>query len=78
MVELWRQTSSQRGGADRAAGNTFLRVYLTSMAVLAWLAVLTRAYIIYPWYRAAAPANIPDEALIATLPTWHAVERGES
>ena len=32
------------------------------MAVLAWLAVLTGAYIIYPWYRAVPPAGTADLA----------------
>jgi hypothetical protein len=81
MVEWWRHTSSQRGGAGGAAGDTFLRVYLTSMAALAWLAVLTGAYIIYPWYRAAAPANMsdlagyPQRSLLSSAATaqWHTI-----
>jgi hypothetical protein len=32
-----------------------VRLYLLTMTILAWLAVLTGAYIIYPWYRAVAP-----------------------
>jgi|PersoiStandDraft_1058852.scaffolds.fasta_scaffold66612_2 hypothetical protein len=35
MVELWRHTSSSRGAPDRTADDTFLRVYLATMAVLA-------------------------------------------
>jgi hypothetical protein len=31
--------------------------YLVAMAVFGWAAVLTGAYIIYPWYRAVAPAG---------------------
>ena len=36
------------------------RFYLISMALLAWLTVLSGAYIIYPWYRAVAPAGTTD------------------
>ena len=40
--------------------NPMFRLYLISMAVLSWLAVLSGAYIIYPWYRAVAPAGTTD------------------
>lgn len=81
LVELWRHTSSSRTAPDRTADDTFLRVYLTTMAVLAWLAVLTGAYIIYPWYRAAPPANTTDLAgyaqrLLLSSPAtaqWHTI-----
>ncbi len=36
------------------------RFYLVSMAVLAWLTVLSGTFIIYPWYRAAPPAGVTD------------------
>ena len=36
------------------------RFYLVSMAVLAWLTVLSGAYIVYPWYRAVPPAGTTD------------------
>jgi hypothetical protein len=42
--------------------NPMFRLYLVSMATLAWLAVLSCAYIIYPWYRAVAPAGTTDLA----------------
>ena len=32
-------------------------VYLVALVVAGWLAVLSGAYIIYPWYRAIAPAG---------------------
>ena len=37
-----------------------LTVYLIGMVVLAWLAVLSGAYIVYPWYRAVPPAGVTD------------------
>ena len=81
MVELRRHVSSSRAAPDRTADDTFLRTYLVAMAVLAWLAVLTGAYIIYPWYRAAAPAGMTDLAgypqrLLLSSPAtaqWHTI-----
>ena len=50
------------------------------MAALAWLAVLTGAYIVYPWYRAVPPgtANLvafPQRLLMASPTTsgWHSI-----
>lgn len=40
--------------------NTMFRFYLISMSVLAWLATISGAYIIYPWYRAVPPAGTTD------------------
>ena len=63
-------------GSDR-----FLVLYLTAMAALAWLAVLTGTYIIYPWYRTAAPtgtvhlAAFPRALLLSNPGTsqWHTI-----
>jgi hypothetical protein len=56
-----------------------LRIYLAAMAVLAWGAVLSGAYVVYPWYRAHPSAGIQDYAeyprssLLASPTTagWH-------
>jgi hypothetical protein len=47
-------------------------VGVTSMAVLAWLTVLTGSYVVYPWYRDAAPTS-PKSILLADPNTaqWH-------
>ena len=58
-----------------------MRIYLTAMAVLAWLTVLTGAYIIYPWYRAVPPpgtanlAAFPQRLLMSNPSTsaWHSI-----
>jgi hypothetical protein len=80
LVELWRRYGPQ--APQPAQGDErFLRVYLTVMAVLAWITVLTGAYIIYPWYRAAAPpgtanlAGFPQRLLMASPATigWHSL-----
>jgi hypothetical protein len=55
-----------------------LRLGTSVMAVVAWLTVITGTYIVYPWYRAAAPAGadltlFPKALLIAKATTagWH-------
>lgn len=58
LVEICRLSSSP----DRTSENSgrFLRLYLVAMAALAWGAVLSGTYAIYPWYRAVAPAGTAD------------------
>jgi hypothetical protein len=53
-------------------------IYLIALVALGWAAVLSGAYIIYPWYRAVAPpgadlALYPKFLLTAHSPTagWH-------
>jgi hypothetical protein len=82
LVELHRRyrppDDSQTVTAHDA---TFFTVYLTVMAVLAWLTVLTGAYVIYPWYRAVpAPgvvnlAAFPQRLLLSSPSTsaWHSI-----
>ena len=80
LVELYRFTTSPP--SESSAGNQrFLTVYLSVMVVLAWAAVLTGAYVIYPWYRAAVPtgttdlAMFPQRLLMASPKTagWHSL-----
>jgi hypothetical protein len=55
------------------------RFYLIAMAALAWLTVLSGAYLIYPWYRAAPPPGTTDlsgypRSLLLSNPAtagWH-------
>jgi hypothetical protein len=55
------------------------RFYLVSMAALAWLAVLSGTYLIYPWYRAKPPPGTVDlsaypQRLLLSSPLtagWH-------
>jgi hypothetical protein len=59
----------------------YANVYLIGMAVLAWAAVLAGAYLVYPWYRAIAPAGTTDlggypQRLLMANPTmigWHSL-----
>jgi len=81
LVELYRFTSSSPASPSTAAQQRFLKVYLIAMAVLAWAAVLTGAYVIYPWYRAAVPPGTVDlsqfpQRLLMSNPTtvgWHSL-----
>lgn len=63
LIELYRFTTSSAPIGETAREEKFLKVYLIVMVVLAWTAVLTGAYVIYPWYRAALPQGTKDLAL---------------
>jgi hypothetical protein len=81
LVELYRRYSPKGSGIASETDERFLKVYLVVMAVLAWLAVLSGAYVIYPWYRAAAPAGttslagFPQRLLLSNPATseWHSI-----
>jgi hypothetical protein len=81
LVELYRRYSPQNLESSVQSDEKFLRIYLVAMAALAWLAVLTGAYIIYPWYRAVPPpgtanlAAFPQRLLMASSTTsgWHSI-----
>lgn len=56
-----------------------VKIYLWGLAISVWAAVITGAYIVYPWYRATAPkgtvdlTNFPKFLLLANPNTaeWH-------
>ena len=81
LVELYRRYSPEAPEPIAPRDENFLKVYLVAMSVLAWLTVLTGAYIIYPWYRAAAPAGTANLAafpqrLLKSNPAtsgWHSL-----
>ncbi len=81
IVELWRRYAPSSPVSATHADQTFLHIYLAAMAVLAWLAVLTGTYVIYPWYRAKPPSGtsnlsqFPQRLLMASPTTvaWHSV-----
>lgn len=81
LVELYRRYSPSNAAPLTQRDEAFLRVYLIAMATLAWLAVLTGTYIIYPWYRAVPPIGTPDLAafpqrLLQSYPAtsgWHSI-----
>jgi hypothetical protein len=81
LVELYRCTASTIPAEPTPGQERFLKVYLLAMVVLAWAAVLTGAYVIYPWYRATPPPGTTDLAmfpqrLLMSSPTtigWHSL-----
>ncbi len=60
VVMLWRSLYERQGPGLTEAGHRWERAYLIAMVALGWGAVLTGAYIVYPWYRAALPAGVVD------------------
>ncbi len=79
LVELYRLTKSSAPSESTPGHERFLRVYLIAMVVLAWIAVLTGTYVVYPWYRAAPPPGtvdlslFPQRLLVSSPATvgWH-------
>jgi hypothetical protein len=81
LLELYRFVTSSAAPWETDREERFLKVYLIVMVVLAWSAVLTGAYMIYPWYRASLPPGTKDLALFpqrllmssATTAGWHSL-----
>jgi len=81
LVELYRFTNSSAASEPTLGQQRFLNIYLITMAVLAWAAVLSGAYLIYPWYRAVPPpgtaslAMYPQRMLMSNPATtgWHSL-----
>lgn len=79
VVELCRSAYAKEGAELTERGYSLERIYLVVAAGLGWAAVLTGAYLVYPWYRAALPAGVADLAgypqrlLLskATSSEWH-------
>jgi hypothetical protein len=79
LLYLHSRTDAQT--YDSPGIDRFLGIYLTTMASLAWLTVLSGTYIIYPWYRATAPPGAADlaaypRALLLSHPAtkqWHLI-----
>jgi hypothetical protein len=79
LVGLYRATIPS---AESKPGEVrFVRLYLIAITVLAWAAVLTGAYIVYPWYRAVPPLGtvdfsmFPQRLLMSSSATsdWHSL-----
>lgn len=81
LIELHRFTTSSTSSGFTPGQERFMKFYLIAMVLLAWAAVLTGAYIIYPWYRAAPPPGTLDlsmfpQRLLMSRPTtigWHSL-----
>jgi hypothetical protein len=78
-IGLYASSVSSNHWTQNARQRRFFSIYLASMALVAWLAVLVGAYAVYPWYRAHAPAGLTDlsdypQRLLMSRPTtrgWH-------
>jgi len=81
IVLLYLRSSPDVRADSPPAGDRLLGIYLSVMAVLAWLTVLSGTYIVYPWYRAAPPASAthlatyPRSFLLSNPATkqWHSI-----
>ncbi len=76
---IYATTIGAAGSVIGPGQRTMFRLYLITMAALAWLTVLSGTYLIYPWYRAKPPAGahdlaaFPQRLLISSPMTsgWH-------
>jgi hypothetical protein len=81
LAELYRFTTSSQLYESTPGQERSLKIYLLTMVVLAWAAVLTGAYVIYPWYRAAPPPGtvglsmFPQRLLMSSpaIIGWHSL-----
>ena len=80
-AELYRMSAPAAGVLPTPGEQRLLRWYLIAMVVLAWAAVLSGTYMVYPWYRAVPPAGTTDLAeypkfFLTSSPTtsaWHSL-----
>jgi len=81
LVELVRRYAPGDLRPIEERDERLLLGWLTAMAVLAWLTVLTGTYVIYPWYRAVPQLGTVDlsgfpQRLLLSKPStsgWHAI-----
>lgn len=81
IVELQRRYRFHAPQQMSDDDEVFFGRWLVAMAVIAWITVLTGAYVIYPWYRAVPTAgsatltSFPQALLKANPNTigWHAI-----
>jgi hypothetical protein len=79
LIELRRICAPGSPDALGTRDLRLLRAYLIAMCVLGWGAVLSGAYVVYPWYRAHPPAGVADlgeypQMKLLSSPTtagWH-------
>jgi MFS family permease len=79
LVLLHRSVISQGPANVTERGRGRERVFLVVMVLLGWAAVLSGAYVVYPWYRAVVPPGVmnlgayPQRLLMADAHTagWH-------
>jgi hypothetical protein len=81
LAELYRMSAPSVATLPSLREQRLLQFYLAAMVILAWAAVLSGTYIVYPWYRAVPPAGTTDLAaypkfLLTSSPMtskWHSL-----
>ena len=81
FVELYRRYRPLSLAQISSDDEVFLGRWLGGMAVVAWITVLTGAYLVYPWYRAVPPAGATalagfPQAMLKSNPGtagWHTI-----
>lgn len=72
LAELFALRPTLETPAGVRASVRRIGVGVTSMAVLAWLTVITGTWIVYPWYRQPAPDSARSILLAdPATATWH-------
>ena len=79
LVALCRSSQSLEESRLTPCGRSMERGYLIILVLLGWVAVLSGAYIVYPWYRTIPPPGVTNSALypqrlLLSSPTtsgWH-------
>lgn len=81
LAELYRMSAPGAPMPPSDREHFLLNLYLGAMVVLAWAAVISGAYIVYPWYRAVPPTGVTELAdypkfLLTSNPRtsgWHSL-----
>lgn len=60
IAELFRMSAPGAPAQPTEREQKLLKLYLSAMVILAWAAVFSGAYLVYPWYRAVPPAGTAD------------------
>jgi hypothetical protein len=60
IAEIYRMSAPGAPVQPSVREQNLLRLYLAAMVILAWAAVISGAYVVYPWYRAVPPAGTTD------------------
>ena len=60
MAEMYRMSAPGAPSVPSPREHKLLMYYLVAMVILAWGAVLSGAYVVYPWYRAVPPEGVTD------------------
>ena len=60
IAEIYRMSAPGAPVQPSIREQNLLKLYLAAMVILAWAAVISGTYVVYPWYRAVPPAGTTD------------------